>query len=133
MVYGCGTRFWSSLNGERSASGGGHTCSGRCRAPQAPHHPGRHGKLSGTLRDVYERLTAEGLSVLPPKVTRPIAVGQGSIISWERITELRDAIFGKRSALPRSQGAAASSARINPGFAAMVRPTRTRVLPFHLR
>jgi len=68
---------------------------GRCHASQAPHHPGRHGKLGGTLRDVYERLTAEGLPVLPPKVTDRGQAGFDNQLG--AYAELRDAIFGMKT------------------------------------
>ena len=69
--------------------------------------------------DVYERLTAEGVAarvvsmpswevfeqqdeayrtaVLPPEVTRRVAVEQASTLGWERYTGLRGTIIGMRT------------------------------------
>jgi transketolase len=77
------------------------------------------GSEVGLCVEVYEKLTAEGVaarvvsmpswelfeqqddayraSVLPPDVTRRVAVEQASTLGWERYTGLRGTIIGMRT------------------------------------
>jgi transketolase len=77
------------------------------------------GSEVGLCVEVYEKLTAEGVAarvvsmpswelfeqqddayqaaVMPPEVTRRVAVEQASTLGWERYTGLRGAVIGMRT------------------------------------